>query len=586
MRGVRSFGLVVALVVGLVVPWVPPAVPAGAVCGGVTFTGGAMSSFWDVAGNWSSGQVPDASDDVCIQRVGGVPVVVTVRTSASANSVTIEPNNGLTIQVEQSVAQVTATNYVANDGTITLTCANSGGVAALNANGALGIRNSGSGVINVFAGNCSGSLRSMTGNLTNDGAITVDKSMMLGAVANVGSTFTNNGIFNIVPGKTVGFMGAPLVFNQNGGSLVIGSPDGFTFSGTFRYAGGAIPANPPVLSGGAVLDFAAGSTVTPVEIIAANGSTTLVNDIPLGAVVRVQARPSGGASLNLGASYTNNGEIWLDSTSAGNIPTLGTPGSATLTNAITGIIRALAGGGGTRTIAANLANLGLISVTQTLNWTGSAGGSSAAGVVNDGTFAIGDGVATTLSSEVNFHQLRDLLVGDGATLTVSGPFSQFAGTLSLRGATSRLFLGPSGLALQGGVLSGPGTVNGNIVNSGGRVRPGSSPGVLTIAGNYTQGSNGALDIEIGGGTPGSGYDRLVIGQAATLDGALNVSLINGFTPAPTDRFVVMQFASRTGTFSAHNLTGPGAALMVAYSATDVMLGVAMSKLALPQVRGS
>src|SRR5204863_421366 len=159
---------------------------------------------------------------------------------SSANTVTIEKNSGLTINVHDaaSVASLTVTNYVLNDGTITLTCSNSGGTAGLTASGVLGIRNSGTGTINVTNGNCGGSTRGITGNITNDGTITVGFTTVFGGTAGLGATITNNGTFSIAAGPVVTFAGTPLTWIQNGGSLNIGSPNGFTFAGTFQYNAG------------------------------------------------------------------------------------------------------------------------------------------------------------------------------------------------------------------------------------------------------------------------------------------------------------------------------------------------------------
>ena len=41
-----------------------------------------------------------------------------------------------------------------------------------------------------------------------------------------------------------------------------------------------------------------------------------------------------------------------------------------------------------------------------------------------------------------------------------------------------------------GVLRGSGQLSGDVVNTSGTVRPGSSPGTLTITGDYTQGAGG------------------------------------------------------------------------------------------------
>jgi len=57
--------------------------------------------------------------------------------------------------------------------------------------------------------------------------------------------------------------------------------------------------------------------------------------------------------------------------------------------------------------------------------------------------------------------------------------------------------------LAGGELSGIGKVNGNVVSRGfAKVKPGDSPGILSIDGNFRQ-RQGVLDIEIGGTVLGS-----------------------------------------------------------------------------------
>jgi len=96
-------------------------------------------------------------------------------------------------------------------------------------------------------------------------------------------------------------------------------------------------------------------------------------------------------------------------------------------------------------------------------------------------------------------------------------------------------------------------VNGTVNNLGGTIMPGSSPGDLTINGDYTQGSAGILALELGGTTPGAQYDQLVVNGNATLGGTLQVSLVNSFLPATNDTFNVVQTSGTlTGTFSGTN----------------------------------
>jgi hypothetical protein len=99
----------------------------------------------------------------------------------------------------------------------------------------------------------------------------------------------------------------------------------------------------------------------------------------------------------------------------------------------------------------------------------------------------------------------------------------------------------SPLTLQGGTLSAAGTIQANVVNSGGTINLGSSPAFLYISGStgiYTQTVAGALSIKIGGTTSGSQYDQLNA-SSGTLGGTLNISFINGFNPALGDKYRVV-----------------------------------------------
>ncbi len=76
-----------------------------------------------------------------------------------------------------------------------------------------------------------------------------------------------------------------------------------------------------------------------------------------------------------------------------------------------------------------------------------------------------------------------------------------------------------------------------------------SPGVMQIAGNYTQTTFGTLQIELGGLSQGNNYDQLLVSGSATHGGTLNVLLINGFTPSLGDSFDILDWGTLSGTFS-------------------------------------
>ena len=96
-------------------------------------------------------------------------------------------------------------------------------------------------------------------------------------------------------------------------------------------------------------------------------------------------------------------------------------------------------------------------------------------------------------------------------------------------------------------IAGTGTLFGNLVNGGG-VYPGYSPGAITVS-NYTQLTNGALHIEIGGAAPTNGFDVLNVLGSASLDGLLDVARINGYAPPVGSTYRFLNAASRTGEFA-------------------------------------
>jgi hypothetical protein len=86
----------------------------------------------------------------------------------------------------------------------------------------------------------------------------------------------------------------------------------------------------------------------------------------------------------------------------------------------------------------------------------------------------------------------------------------------------------SGFFNNSGTLKGTGTFKGNLINDSGTVAPGSSPGTMTIDGNFTLADSGILDIEIGGFTPGT-FDLLDITRTADLlGGTIEFSFLSGY----------------------------------------------------------
>ncbi len=179
----------------------------------------------------------------------------------------------------------------------------------------------------------------------------------------------------------------------------------------------------------------------------------------------------------------------------------------------------------------------------------------------------------------------------GPNVTNEGVVEVWAGALQLRqyrqtaGATrlagGNLVAGSgSAPSFIGGVLTGTGTIWGNVSNVGATVSPGNSPGAITIQGNYSQGPTGTLAIEVGGLAAGAQHDALNVSGSAALNGVLNVTLTNGFEPNRANHIWFMTYASRSGVF-AQVINPISATHPVDYHSAGAALGLPLPGFVLP-----
>jgi hypothetical protein len=122
-------------------------------------------------------------------------------------------------------------------------------------------------------------------------------------------------------------------------------------------------------------------------------------------------------------------------------------------------------------------------------------------------------------------------------------FIQTGGEVMLNGTFETTQAG-----LPGGTMSGGGTLAGNLINDGGTLAPGASPGTFTVTGDYVQTNTGTLRIEVAGRSAGQ-CDQLRVGGAAHLGGTLEVALLNSFAPDIGEQFRFLLATNQSGTFS-------------------------------------
>jgi hypothetical protein len=187
---------------------------------------------------------------------------------------------------------------------------------------------------------------------------------------------------------------------------------------------------------------------------------------------------------------------------------------------------------------------------------------------NEGVLQRQGSGTTTVSVPFTNSGTVDLVSG---TLSFSSTYTQTDGNTTL--ATATTLAASRGLNLQGGSLSGSGTVSGSVINAG-LVSPGGdgTAGILTITGNYTQTENGELLIDLGGTAVGTQYDQVHVNGSVTLDGSLVVELTNDFSPTEGQSFQILTFSSRTGDFATTSFPDLGTLFLdPVYNSTSLTL---------------
>jgi pectate lyase len=158
--------------------------------------------------------------------------------------------------------------------------------------------------------------------------------------------------------------------------------------------------------------------------------------------------------------------------------------------------------------------------------------------------ATNEGDNATLNITAGWIKVQDEVQGLSDGMTVIGDNIEATATLNLSGGklTTKVLAKGDGGAFNftGGVLSAE-TVGFDLVNNGGTIAPGESPGVTHVMGDLTLAS-GTLEIEIGGTTVGE-YDQLVVDGQTLLGGTLKVTPIDlgqgAWAPVLGDEFALL-----------------------------------------------
>ncbi|RJP38135.1 MAG: hypothetical protein C4547_04920 [Phycisphaerales bacterium] len=382
--------------------------------------------------------------------------------------------------------------------------------------------------------------------LINSGVI--EKTGDTGLPSSINVPFTNSGTVRVQPS-----------------TLAIGG--GGSSTGAFH-----TEADARVVFSGSEFSLNAGTRFTGMGVAAVENGTVRVNGDVNAVRFSVEGTLTGPGSLDVADRFS-----W---------------GSGTLSGAGAAIVRNFAFIIGSREKTLDqrrLLNFG------TIDWEGPLTALNGGRIVNAGTFRMGvligsDSVFGGADGGVFVNEsagqmlkagpetyVLDVIVNNSGRIDVregvlrfAHTFTQTGGAVIVRGGRVE-FDNP--VTLQGGRIGGnSNAVIQRLTNAGGSVSPGESPGTFTLEGDYEQGPDGALEIELGGRTPGQQHDVFVVTGDAAVGGALEILLIDGFEPQVGDTFTVMTYGSHSGEFD--EVIAPcGYEFAVHYNANDVTLEV-------------
>ncbi len=247
----------------------------------------------------------------------------------------------------------------------------------------------------------------------------------------------------------------------------------------------------------------------------------------------------GSLTINAGAVIVSNNAVVTSLAGSGGLVL--TNGTLTVNNASGSTFSGGVSGGGT------LAKVG----AGTLTLTGSAGHGGGTSI-SGGTLRVGaGGTSGAIAGSITNNALlvfnrsdavtnSSAISGSGAVVVDGGGILTLAGTSSYAGSTTvtnSSTLNVSGSLAStvsvssGSTLAGAGTVGGLVLQNGGTVSPGNSPGTLSITSNVTWngGANYNWQIYDAAGVAGTGWDLIsASGQldlsALTVDSKFNINL--------------------------------------------------------------
>jgi hypothetical protein len=520
--------------------------------GTMTFTNGAVGDFNDSSSN---------TFFIAGSSTAGTTGTLMVASGADVftNNLSIAAAGGATTTGTATLTGLGSTLTQDNNMTLVVGHATDG-TATLNVNSA-SVFSTGGGTGTTTV-NATGTISIDNGAFNANGDVTVDAGSL---------NVTNGGSFILAAGKTltlqnngnVGMVGSFDI--DNGATLMIVGGGDFISSDTLNMGVGATGTNGTlVVDGlGSRLEVDAGF-FTPTMTWGANGGTanvTLRNNASSD-FLNLNIATSSVAGTTANVLVESGADVIFENLRVADVGGLTTTAQITVT------------GTGSR-LSPNFTGSTLADVTIGNNL----GGPTHQIDINDnGVFATGAGstnIYATGRVTVNggrFESETNVILNRGTIELLDGTVAAEAITVVSDGSFD--FMGG-----RLGVIDFQGT----LTNQGGVLAPGELVGTTVVSG-YNQQAGGTLEIGIGGTTPGTGFDRLIVTtDNVFLNGKLDLQPTFSFTPTLGDTFLIVDVlnGNRFGTFASvlGADLGGGLGFDVIYSSSGVMLEIVSNALA-------
>ena len=399
------------------------------------------------------------------------------------------------------------------------------------------------------------------------GPITVDQHATLATASQARLEITSGATLSLAPGTTITSFGCcvnPDSFTNTGGTVVV--PKDSAGAGPAVLTGVAYVANggKTQVAKGSELQLAGGpqSTLSSTTITG-GGRLTVADPTAVSGTTTISGTTTtlrlvqGRGSLDGTATFAGAGRIdWQGGGLSGAI-TIANAGGLAITGTLQKSVNNVGGGSqpsvvevdapvtfsGGKAKQHNLLNIGSSTFTVTRNTSvGNNTEINGGTLVNTGTLTLDPGSKGTVYTDPNllFTNLQTVTLVSG-TVASNGSYAQAAGTTTLAAGTT--FAAPFAsrpLTVNGGTLTGTGTVSGNVVNNAGTVDPGipssnKATGTLTVTGTYTQGAAGRLAVDIAA----TRRDVLAVAGVTKVDGTLLSHTVKGYSPTVGDSSTVL-----------------------------------------------